>query len=92
MSKVSLREIDPRGSLAITGSLGVSGSFNIVADSPVTITTADPGQVSLVVSGAMEIVKAEVQSQIVSASLSVENLGSLADRSSSNTIDLGGFF
>jgi hypothetical protein len=45
-----------------------------------------------VVSGALEIVKAEIQSQVVSASLSIQNLGTLADRSSNANMDLGGFY
>ena len=92
MSRVKLRELDPRGNLAITGSLGVSGSFSVESDSPVVFTTNNPNEPSLVISGALEIVKAEIQNQVVSASLSIQNLGTLSDRSSNSNIDLGGFF
>lgn len=92
MSRVKLRELDPRGSLSITGSLGVSGSFSVDSTEPVVFATKDPNEPSLIISGALEIVKAEVQNQIVSASLSIENLGTLSDRSSNSNIDLGGFF
>lgn len=84
MSRVSLRELDPTGSLRITGSFGVDGQS--------TFNQVDPNLPALIVSGAMEIVQAQIQSQIVSASLSIQNLGTLADRSQQSSIDLGGFF
>jgi hypothetical protein len=84
MSRISLRELDPTGSLRITGSFGVDGQS--------TFTQVDPAIPALIVSGAMEIVKAEIQSQVVSASLSIQNLGTLADRSSNANMDLGGFY
>jgi hypothetical protein len=84
MSRVSLRELDPTGSLRITGSFGVDGQS--------TFNQVDPNLPALIVSGAMEIVQAQIQSQIVSASLTMQNLGTLADRSQQSSIDLGGFF
>jgi len=84
MSRVSLRELDPTGSLRITGSFGVDGQS--------TFNQVDTNLPALIVSGAMEIVQAQIQSQIVSASLSIQNLGTLADRSQQSSIDLGGFF
>lgn len=84
MSRVSLRELNPTGSLRITGSFGVDGQS--------TFNQVDPNLPALIVSGAMEIVQAEIQSQIVSASLSIQNLGTLADRNQQSSIDLGGFF
>lgn len=84
MSRVRLRELDPSGSLNITGSLSVQGQT--------TLIQSDPNISALVVSGALEIVKAEIQSQVVSASLSIQNLGTLADRSSNANLDLGGFY
>jgi hypothetical protein len=92
MSRVKLRELDPRGSLSLTGSLGVSGSFSVDSEGPIVFKTENPNEPTLVISGALEIVKAEVQNQIASASLSIQNLGTLSDRSSNSTIDLGGFF
>jgi hypothetical protein len=84
MSRVRLRELDPSGSLNITGSFSVQGQT--------TLIQSDPNVSALVVSGALEIVKAEIQSQVVSASLSIQNLGTLADRSSNANMDLGGFY
>jgi hypothetical protein len=84
MSRVRLRELDPSGSLNITGSFSVQGQT--------TLIQSDPNISALVVSGALEIVKAEIQSQVVSASLSIQNLGTLADRSSNANLDLGGFY
>ncbi len=84
MSRVRLRELDPSGSLNITGSFSVQGQT--------TLIQSDPNVSALVVSGALEIVKAEIQAQVVSASLSIQNLGTLADRSSNANMDLGGFY
>lgn len=84
MSRVSLRELNPTGSLNITGSFGVEGQS--------TFTQVDPNLPALIVSGAMEIVQAQIQSQIVSAKLTIENLGTLGDRGNNDSMDLGGFF
>lgn len=84
MARIHASQINPTGSFKITGSLEVDGQTVLTQTS-----TTDP---TLIVSGAMEIVKAEIESQIVSASLSIQNLGSLGDRSNQDTIDLGGFF
>ena len=92
MARIKLRELDPQGNLNITGSLSVSGSFSTSLTEPMVIGTSAVGQPALIVSGALEIVKAEVQNQIVSASLSIQNLGRFSDRNSSDTIDLGSFF
>mgnify|MGYP001138579293 FL=1 len=92
MSRVRLRDLDPRGNLEITGSFGVSGSMEIDATGPVVFKTEDTGVPALVVSGALEIVRAEINNQVVSASLTIQNLGTLSDRSSNSNIDLGGFY
>jgi hypothetical protein len=84
MARISLRELNPSGSLYITGSFGVTGTS--------TFTQSDPNVSALIVSGAMELVQARIQSQIVSASLTIQNLGTLADRSSNSNLDLGGFY
>ena len=84
MSRVRLRELDPSGSLNITGSFSVQGQTKLYQTAV--------NQSALIVSGAIEIVKAEIQSQVVSASLTIQNLGTLADRSSNSNIDLGGFY
>jgi len=92
MARLKLREINPEGDLAITGSFALSGSLTTKLDNPAVFEPTDPTKPTLIVSGALEIVKAEIQSQIVSASLSIQNLGSLSDRTSQDVIDLGGFF
>jgi len=92
MARLKLREVNPKGDLQVTGSLGVSGSFVTVLEAPAVFQTKDPEVPALIVSGALEIVKAEIQSQVISASLTIENLGTLSDRSNGDVIDLGGFF
>lgn len=84
MARIKLRELNPTGSLNITGSLDVNGQA--------TFTQTDPNLPALIVSGAMEIVQVQIQSQITSASLTIQNLGTLADRNQQSSIDLGGFF
>jgi cytoskeletal protein CcmA (bactofilin family) len=83
---------------ATTNDLQVTGSMVIKGDLRVEGTTTmvqvlDSSIESLIVSGAMKIVKNELTPQIVSASLSIQNLGSLSDRSLSSVLDCGdGFF
>jgi hypothetical protein len=92
MARVKLRELNPTGSLQITGSVGITGSFQVETDQSVVFTQHTPGVPALIISGAAEIVQAQLQSQIVSASLSIQNLGTLSDPSSGANIDLGGFY
>lgn len=73
------------GSVKIIGNLIVEGTTTLVQKT-------DINQESLIVSGAMSIVKNEISSQIMSASLNIENLGTLSDRNKNSIIDLGGFF
>jgi hypothetical protein len=83
---------------ATTNDLQVTGSMIIKGDLRVEGTTTmvqilDPSTESLIVSGAMSIVRNELTPQIVSASLSIQNLGSLSDRSLASVLDCGdGFF
>lgn len=84
MARLHASQINPTGSFKITGSLEVDGQTVLTQTS-----TTDP---ALIISGAMEIVRAEVEAQIVSASLNVQNLGIVGDRADNNEIDLGGFF
>lgn len=73
------------GSVKIIGDLRVEGGTTLVQTSPTSET--------LTVSGAMSIVKNIVNSQIMSASLAIENLGALSDRNKNSVIDCGdGFF
>jgi hypothetical protein len=83
---------------ATTNDLQITGSVKIVGDLLVEGTTTlvqklDHNVESLIVSGAMSIVKNEIDNKIISASLTIENLGTLADRNSNTIIDCGdGFF
>jgi len=43
------------------------------------------------VSGAMSILKNQIENQIRSASLNIENLGSIGDINNNSVMDLGGF-
>jgi hypothetical protein len=84
------------GEFNITGSSVLSGSVTIKGDLRVEGTTTlvqtdNPNVESLIVSGAMSIVKNQINSQIISASLSIQSLGSLSDLNSNAVIDLGGF-
>lgn len=74
--------------LQMTGSVIIKGNL-LVEGTTTLVQKADPLMESLVVSGAMRIVK----SQIASASLAIQNLGTWADRSQNAIIDCGdGFF
>jgi len=84
MARLHLSQINPSGSLTITGSLEVQGQTTLKQTN-----TVDP---ALVVSGAMEIAQAQIQAEIERAKLTIQNLGTLGDREDNNEIDLGGFF
>jgi hypothetical protein len=75
-------DLQVTGSMVIRGDLRVEGTTTLVQ-------TLDPNAQSLIISGAASIVRNE----FVSASLSIQNLGVLADRSTNSVIDCGdGFF
>jgi hypothetical protein len=79
-------DLQVTGSMTIKGNLRVEGTTTLVQ-------TLDPNTESLIVSGAMSIVRNEITPQIVSASLSIQNLGVLSDRSMASILDCGdGFF
>ena len=84
MAQLHASQINPTGSFKITGSLEVDGQT--------VLTQTSPNDPTLIISGAMEIVRAQIQDEIVSASLSIQNLGTLGDRANNSEIDLGGFF
>ena len=84
MALVYASQLNPTGSYKITGSLEVQGQT--------VLQQVDPNASALIVSGAMDIVQAQLQSQIQRAKLTIENLGTLGDRQDNNEIDLGGFF
>lgn len=78
--------------LQVTGSVIIKGDLRVEGTTTL-IQTVDPNIESLVVSGAMSIVKNQISGQIVSASIAIENLGTFADRSKFAIIDCGdGFF
>jgi hypothetical protein len=79
-------DLQVTGSMIVRGDLRVEGTTTLVQ-------TLDPNSESLIVSGAVNIVRNELMNNIVSASLTIQNLGTLADRSMNMVIDCGdGFF
>jgi len=84
MALIHATQLNPTGSYVITGSLDVYGQS--------TFYQTTVSQSALIVSGAMEIVQAQIQAEVQKAKLTIENLGSLGDRTDNQTIDLGGFF
>lgn len=84
--------VDITGSLSMSGSVTIKGDL-IVEGKTTLIQKLDPNVESLVVSGAMSIVQNQINSQVISASLSIQNLGTIGDRSGNYVIDCGdGFF
>ena len=75
--------------LQVTGSVVIRGDLRV--EGQTTLQSQDINQDSLIVSGAMSILKNQLDAQIRSASLSIENLGSLGDRLNNSVMDLGGF-
>lgn len=84
MALVHASQLNPTGSYYITGSLEVVGQTTLIQSAI--------SESALIVSGAMDIVQAQIQAQVQQAKLTIENLGTLADRSTGEEIDLGGFF
>ena len=79
-------DLELTGSLTIKGNLRVEGTTTLVQ-------VMDANTESLIVSGAMSIVKNQINSQVVSASLAIQGLGTFADIKQSAIIDCGdGFF
>ena len=76
--------VDITGSVTIKGNLRVEGTTTLVQ-------TVDPNIESLIVSGAMNIVKNEISGQIVSASLAIQNIKTIEYINPNVVIDLGGF-
>ena len=83
MARIHASQLNPEGDYKISGSLEVKGQTTLEQ------TDADA---ALIVSGAMEIVEAQMQAAVQKAKLTIENLGTLGDKSTDETIDLGGFF
>lgn len=78
--------VEVTGSVVIKGDLRVEGTTTLVQ-------TIDSNVESLIVSGAMNVVQNQINAQVIKASLTIQNLGTLADRSNNSVIDCGdGFF
>jgi CMP-N-acetylneuraminic acid synthetase len=79
----------------ITGSLLTSGSVTIDGDLIVNGTTilrtTDPLRDSLIISGALAMVHAQIQAQIISASISMGGQVVISEQQNVNVMDLGGF-
>lgn len=75
--------------LQVTGSVVIKGDLRV--EGQTTMVSQDINQDSLVISGAMSILKNELDAQIRQASLTIENLGSIGDRLNNSIMDLGGF-
>lgn len=75
--------------LEVTGSVIIKGDLKV--EGQTTLQSQDINQDSLIVSGAMSILKNQLDAQIRSASLTIENLGSIGDRGNNSIMDLGGF-
>jgi hypothetical protein len=85
-------DLQVTGSLSMYGSMRIKGDL-IVEGKTTLVQKIDPNIESLVVSGAMSIVQNQINSQVVAASLTIQNLGTWADRSNNSIIDCGdGFF
>ena len=78
--------------LQVTGSMRIKGDL-LVEGKTTLIQKLDPNVESLVVSGAMNIVQNQINSQVVEASLKIQGLGELANINKFAIIDCGdGFF
>lgn len=78
--------------LQVTGSMRIKGNL-IVDGTTILRQSTNPNLGSLIVSGAMNIVKNQINAQLIKAQLNIENLGSISDRSVNSVIDCGdGFF
>lgn len=77
--------------LQVTGSMIIKGDL-LVEGKTTLVQKLDPTVESLVVSGAMSIVKNQIGSQIVSASMTIQNLGTFGDRAGNYIIDCGDSF
>ena len=84
MALIHASQLNPTGSFVITGSLDVYGQTALFQTAM--------SQSALIVSGTMDVVQAQIQAEIQKARITIENLGSIGDRTDDQTIDLGGFF
>jgi len=75
--------------LEVTGSVIIRGDLKV--EGQTILQSQNIGDDSLIVSGAMSILKNQIDNQIRLASLNIENLGNIGDRSNNSVMDLGGF-
>lgn len=88
---IDSRVSDDGATILLSGSVRIIGDLKV--EGGTILEQTDHNKNTLTVSGAMAIVKNIVDSHIVSASLTIENLGSLSDRNKNSVIDCGdGFF
>jgi cytoskeletal protein CcmA (bactofilin family) len=77
------------GSLRTTGSVIIDGDLTVRGTT--TLTSTDVLRESLIVSGAMAIMQAQIQAQIVSASLSMQGQVVISQQGNVDVMDLGSF-
>ena len=75
--------------LKISGSLLISGS--LIVQGQTLMDSLDTNTKGLIISGAMELVDQTVGNAVASASITIQNLGTIASRDKVGIIDLGGF-
>ena len=80
---------DFTGSLRTTGSVTING--DLIVNGTTTLTATDPLRESLIISGAMAMMQAQIQSQIISASISMGGQVVISQQQNINVMDLGGF-
>ena len=81
MPKIKSKHLNPH----FTGSFDVSGALAV--DGQLIARQIEEDTKALIVSGAMDI----AQSAVASASLAIDNLGTIGDRDLASIIDLGEF-
>jgi hypothetical protein len=77
------------GSLRTTGSVIIDGDLTVRGTT--TLTSTDPLRESLIISGAMAMMQAQIQSQIISASISMGGQRVISQEQNNIVLDLGGF-
>ena len=77
------------GSVYTTGSITIDG--DLIVNGTTILRTTDPLRDSLIISGALAIVQAQIQAQIISASISMGGQVVISEQQNINVMDLGGF-
>ena len=77
------------GSLLTTGSVTING--DLIVNGTTTLTSTNALRESLIISGAMAMMQAQIQAQIVSASISMGGQVVMSQQQNVNVMDLGGF-